>query len=560
MQMQEQTKKIIDLIASGLTPIDVSKELSISKYSVYRTIKRYKLTYKSTIDQVRDVHSKICQLFLNSDLSLQEIAEQFNCCISNVCQILKKNNIKVPTERKNKNRVKTVQKKYGVDNVMFVPEVIKSRDDFFLNKYGVKNPLDNKKVQQKCKNTLYERYGVHNPLQLKSVQEKIIATNMKRYGGKAPACSKKVREKMSKTNIKRYGIINFKHIHLKKEVQLLLEDKDKCKEKLTKWHYEDQLCLEEVGVKLGLSKSGISKIMKDLNLQVKRFRRSKFEKEVERYLKTIYNDTILVNDRTYKRELDFYIPDKETAIECDGLYYHSFNEIPTAKQKNYHRLKTKLCRDNNIRLFHILECEWVDPVKQQIWKSMLSNNLQDGVNTKLFARKCKCSPIEDTTIIRDFYNYNHLQGFVGSALHIGLSFNERLLSCMSFTRIDGDNWMLTRYATELNCNVVGGASKLFSYFIKNYNPKLVTTFADLRYSYGKLYEVLGFKAVKEVKPRYCYTDCKKLIHRRNFQKKNLQKLLKELYDPNLTEFENVFNNTRYRVIYDAGKIKYEYHT
>ena len=41
----------------------------------------------------------------------------------------------------------------------------------------------------------------------------------------------------------------------------------------------------------------------------------------------------------------------------------------------------------------------------------------------------------------------------------------------------------------------------------------------------------------------------------NFQKKNLNKLLKE-YDPVLTERQNA-NNNGYYAIYDCGNVKYE---
>jgi len=46
------------------------------------------------------------------------------------------------------------------------------------------------------------------------------------------------------------------------------------------------------------------------------------EAEVLEFVKSIYDGTIVENDRTviHPKELDIYIPDKRLAIEFDGLY------------------------------------------------------------------------------------------------------------------------------------------------------------------------------------------------------------------------------------------------
>jgi hypothetical protein len=51
---------------------------------------------------------------------------------------------------------------------------------------------------------------------------------------------------------------------------------------------------------------------------------------------------------------------------------------------------------------------------------------------------------------------------------------------------------LVRFASKLGCQVIGGASKLLKYFERNYNPKSLISYADRRYSNGKLYYSLGF--------------------------------------------------------------------
>jgi hypothetical protein len=51
---------------------------------------------------------------------------------------------------------------------------------------------------------------------------------------------------------------------------------------------------------------------------------------------------------------------------------------------------------------------------------------------------------------------------------------------------------LVRFASKLGTQVIGGASKLLKYFEINYNPKSIISYADRRYSNGKLYYALGF--------------------------------------------------------------------
>lgn len=111
---------------------------------------------------------------------------------------------------------------------------------------------------------------------------------------------------------------------------------------------------------------------------------SKSEDEIADFIKN-KGFAIIRNDRSIldnKHELDIYIPDKQFAIEFDGVFWH--NEIN--KPVNYHLNKTEECNKKGIRLIHIFEDEWLD--KPNIWKSMLNNLL--GLNeNRIFARKCE---------------------------------------------------------------------------------------------------------------------------------------------------------------------------
>jgi hypothetical protein len=101
---------------------------------------------------------------------------------------------------------------------------------------------------------------------------------------------------------------------------------------------------------------------------------------------------------------------------------------------------------------------------------------------------------------------------------------------------------------------VGGASKLFNYFLR-ISTGSILTYADRRYSNGDIYKRLGFRLLKVTKPNYCYIKGYKWFPRQEFQKHKLHNKLK-VFDKNKTESENMFLNG-YRQLFDAGHLKFE---
>ena len=51
-------------------------------------------------------------------------------------------------------------------------------------------------------------------------------------------------------------------------------------------------------------------------------------------------------------------------------------------------MKTELCEEKNIHLFHIFSNEWINPKKRDIWKSKILIKLHSNKIKKLDARKC----------------------------------------------------------------------------------------------------------------------------------------------------------------------------
>jgi len=117
-----------------------------------------------------------------------------------------------------------------------------------------------------------------------------------------------------------------------------------------------------------------------------------------------------------------------------------------------------------------------------------------------------------------------------------------------------NHYELLRFCSQINTTVVGGASKLFTYFLKNYEPESVISYADRCWSNGNLYRRLGFKEVSITKPNYYYVIGQVRKNRFNYRK---DKLVKMGHDKNKSE-SLIMEELGYHKIYDSGNLKYEW--
>jgi len=277
---------------------------------------------------------------------------------------------------------------------------------------------------------------------------------------------------------------------------------------------------------------------------------------LKEFIKSNYDKIILSNDKKTGKEIDIYLPDIKIGFEFNGIYWH--NEIH--KPNNYHQEKTELAEKQGIKLIHIYQDDWF--YKKDIIKSRILNLL--GKSDKIYARKCDIREVNNNKLIRKFLDENHLQGNVSSKIKIGLFYNDELVSLMTFGKLrkfmgqiskEGTYEML-RFCNKLNTNVVGGASRLFKYFIEKYVPLEIISYADRSWSQGDLYEKLGFKLEHKTRPNYYYVINGIRNYRFNFRK---DKLIKEGFDPSKTEHEIMLERKIYR-IYDSGQLKYIFKT
>jgi hypothetical protein len=277
------------------------------------------------------------------------------------------------------------------------------------------------------------------------------------------------------------------------------------------------------------------------------------EKKLFNFIQDNYKGEILNNIRNIiGQELDVYLPDLKLAFEFNGLYWHS----SYYRNNDYHYNKTNKCIDNNIRLIHIWEDDWL--YKNDIIKSMILNLL--GKSNKIYARDCDIR-IVNKQECRDFLNDNHLQGYVASKVAIGLYHKTELVSIMTFGSLrkclnqDSKKYYyeLLRFCNKKYTIVVGGASKLFKYFLNSSDKILqIVSYADRSYSDGNLYKKLGFKLEYITKPNYYYIVNGIRKNRLNYRK---DKILHLTDDKTKTENE-IMEDLGFHRVYNSGNFKF----
>lgn len=424
---------------------------------------------------------------------------------------------------------KTFNKKYNIDFYPQHVDFIKKQKQTKLEKYGNENYVNIEKI----KKTKLEKYGDKNYNNLTKHKN----TSQLLYGVDNYTKSTKFKEQINNNFKLLYPNKLFIEIN-KFDVNILCE---KCnniynitKQNLyerSKRNYETCVICNPIGQ---TTQSGyedeLCTFLDELNVKYTRSNR------------------LLENNQ----EIDILLTDYNIGIEFDGLYWH--NELFVGN--NYHLDKTNKCNNIGIELIHIFEDEWI--YKKEIVKSIIKNRI-NLTNEVIYGRKCKIKYVNQSDSV-EFLNNNHIQGNVNSKVRLGLYYNDKLISLMTFSKgriIMGgksNEWELNRFCNIINHSVIGAADKLLKNFIKNHSPEKIVSYSDKRIFNGNMYKKLGFSKISHSKPNYWYIIKDKRYHRFNFRK---SQLIKEGFDKDKTEKQIMFDRKIYR-IYDCGNIRWEY--
>jgi very-short-patch-repair endonuclease len=277
--------------------------------------------------------------------------------------------------------------------------------------------------------------------------------------------------------------------------------------------------------------------------------RSRQQTELTKFVQSLGFDVVLDTRKIIDpKEIDIWIPKLGIGVEYDGFYFHRNKD----DSKKY-----AIAEENGIRIIRVFEDEY--KYKPQIVLSRIRAVL-GKVDNKVYARQCTVVELSNTES-NLFFESTHIQGNVGATAKYGLMYNGEIVSAMSFGKPRYDKvsqWELLRFSNKLDTIVVGGASKLFSHFVKEHDPESIVSYCDVRYGSGNLYEVLGFKYNHTTQANYFYYKNGIRHSRVKFQKHKLPELLK-YFDETLSESENMSYNG-YIKIYDNGNKVYKWTT
>lgn len=413
-----------------------------------------------------------------------------------------------------------------------------------MDKWGFENPSLHSDVRAKMKATMVQRYGVEFAKKSPLLQDKTKSTMVEKYGVEYAIQHPEFKEKIKQTCLSKYGVDNPSQKDISAESRGKLNDPEWLISNNKKY---PMVALAEI---LGISIPTLAKAFGKFNIEPATHNKSSAEIEISNFLQSRlgcdYNLQLGTKKIIYPFELDIVLVKHNIAIEYNGGWYHS--EL-NGKGRDYHIGKTELCAKKGIRLIHIWEHDYRE--KRDIILSKLNHIC--GRSKSIFARKCKLREIS-LSEANTFLDATHIQGSCISKHRLGLFYNEELVAVMTFgkTRFNKNyDWELLRYSSKLNCNVVGGFSKILKYFIEHYLPKSIITYSDKGWSVGDVYKNNNFKFLHTIPPAYFYTnDYKNFYNRISFQKKKLKSKLPE-FDLTKTEWENMQANG-YDRIWNCG--------
>lgn len=424
---------------------------------------------------------------------------------------------------KSKIRATSIER-YGVDNPMKSDSVKFKSKESSLSKYGVSHPKKSEEVKRRCEKSLVEKYGVRNVFQLDEVKSKIRDTNLSRYGVEIPTKSDIVKDKTKSTCIERYD----------NESYIGSEDYfNKTISTNTDKYGVPFYCMTDHCRK---SANVISKI----NL---RFGELLEKNNIE------YEYECRLGNYSY----DLHIINSNILIEIDPTYTH--NSLYGFKSKDpipndYHMNKSLNARLSGFRCIHIFD-----------WDNW--NKLVEIINNNkniIYARKCEILELSKNECDR-FINDNHLQSTCrGQSVRIGLYYNSELVQVITFGKPRYNKnyqYELLRLCTKLDTLVVGGANRLFNYFIRNYDPDSIISYCDEAKFEGTIYERLGFKYKKTTLPRRIWSKGNKMITDNLLNQRGYDQLFGTNYGKG-TSNENLMIDNGWLPIYDCGQGVYSY--
>jgi len=224
-------------------------------------------------------------------------------------------------------RERTNIERYGCANV-FQDETVKSKSrQSIVDRFGVEHQSYSKEVREKTKQTCIEKYGVENPAQASVVKDKMKQTCRKKYGTDFVFQDEGFKKAAKKTLIRKYGVSSAGLLasnEKRKEVANSPSVRKKFRESMIRNHGVDNpLKLKKVRESCNNDESMIKR--RETMRRNRSWTTSKPEERLYEIIRRKYPG-VQRQVSIGRWAMDFYVPEIDTYINLNGVYWHGRNK------------------------------------------------------------------------------------------------------------------------------------------------------------------------------------------------------------------------------------------
>lgn len=397
---------------------------------------------------------KLVQYYITENHSMDNTASHFEITTGELLKLITHYDCRKPKTVSKKLAEQTCQERYGSATYNNREQAEKT----CMDKYGVPNPSLIPQFMHNSYITKRERYGADNPNNWRQGHETRIANH-----GSLEESYRITTEHRKLHCLEMYGVDNMAKLDIVKD-----QIKASLKKTFQERYGADCYWLTDGAVRSAGSRDSsynqhFASLLDATNIS--------------------YNREITVGSFIYDFQVGNYL------IEINPAPTHNVSWSPFTDhgiEADYHQRKLQNAVNHNYRCIHVWE--WDD------WNKIVNLLLQP--RERMYARNCKIELVAKKEA-KDFINSYHLQGYANDEIRLGLYLGTELVSIMTFGKPRFSNkaqWELIRYCSAKS--VIGGASKLFKYFIEHYNPESIVSYCDTSKFVGEVYGKLGFEYVR----------------------------------------------------------------
>ena len=241
----------------------------------------------------------------------------------------------------------------------------------------------------------------------------------------------------------------------------------------------------------------------------------------EHLIEIVGKDNIVRNERSLikPKELDFYIPSKNIAIEFNGLYWHCEAKRPDI---NYHYNKWKECKSKGVELITIWKDQWISN-SDIIYKILIEKLLDEPYLEDVFPLLVKPIDQKQSRSFLDNYHFNEIST---GDMHYGVyDSNEKLIAVSEWIMNDKKTINL------LNFSSISNRKHIFKFMIEymihhnmfDKHVESIEIIDDRCLSFSEVYVNAGFNHIKEIDPD-CHYFIGKNRHKEILNLDNEQKI------------------------------------